>query len=443
MKHMIQARNGALSAMQKALRAGLAEKMCLIVDLQGRLRVLAKIADAQAPNPLEQTLAPEMANNCENYWAKEIWFDRERSHPMGRVNPPEAALFAKIWQEAKPEPRGQTATFTLDRRYSKEAWFAADIQPVWEIQGPMPPIVSFYSYKGGVGRTTALAALAIQCARAGKRVLVMDFDFEAPGIGSVLPASGAAPEVGVLDYLIEFPVVGNAFDPAEALYTFDTPEVIKGREPIMVVPAGRVDDWYLEKLGRLNLHSLSESLEPRAIQDSGLKPLFFKLREQTKADLILVDSRAGLHDLGGLTLCGLAHWHVLFGLDSDQSWLGIRVAISRLGKEQILGNRTQRDCLLVQSMVPPQNGKEEAIERFRLKAFDVFRDEYYNDPGDANAEWPLPDPQSSEEPHFPVPLLYDNRVMGYRSLAGIADYLCEGDFKQFGAALLLKAGITL
>lgn len=98
---------------------------------------------------------------------------------------------------------------------------------------------------------------------------------------------------------------------------------------------------------------------------------------------------------------------------------------------------------MVQTMVPPQTGKEDSTERFRSKSFDVFRDEYYDDPGNADAEWPLPDAKDSQAPHYAFPLVYDNRVMGYRSVDLVADYLCEGDFKTFGAALLQKLNIML
>jgi MinD-like ATPase involved in chromosome partitioning or flagellar assembly len=47
-------------------------------------------------------------------------------------------------------------------------------------------IVTFYSYKGGAGRTLALANVAVLMARQGHRVLVADFDLEAPGMSRFL-----------------------------------------------------------------------------------------------------------------------------------------------------------------------------------------------------------------------------------------------------------------
>src|SRR5437016_1288362 len=42
--------------------------------------------------------------------------------------------------------------------------------------------VTFYSFKGGVGRTMALLNAACILAGRGRRVLMIDFDLEAPGL---------------------------------------------------------------------------------------------------------------------------------------------------------------------------------------------------------------------------------------------------------------------
>jgi MinD-like ATPase involved in chromosome partitioning or flagellar assembly len=45
----------------------------------------------------------------------------------------------------------------------------------------MGEVITFYSYKGGVGRTMALANVALWLSQAGYRTLVVDWDLEAPG----------------------------------------------------------------------------------------------------------------------------------------------------------------------------------------------------------------------------------------------------------------------
>ena len=48
--------------------------------------------------------------------------------------------------------------------------------------GNMSRIVTFYSYKGGVGRTSAMANIAVLLAKQDKSILLMDWDLEAPGL---------------------------------------------------------------------------------------------------------------------------------------------------------------------------------------------------------------------------------------------------------------------
>ena len=43
-------------------------------------------------------------------------------------------------------------------------------------------VVTFYSFKGGVGRSMSLVNVGVQLAESGKKVLLVDFDLEAPGL---------------------------------------------------------------------------------------------------------------------------------------------------------------------------------------------------------------------------------------------------------------------
>ncbi len=46
----------------------------------------------------------------------------------------------------------------------------------------MSQIITYYSYKGGVGRSMALANTAVLLAAWGYKILIIDWDLEAPGI---------------------------------------------------------------------------------------------------------------------------------------------------------------------------------------------------------------------------------------------------------------------
>jgi Mrp family chromosome partitioning ATPase len=51
-----------------------------------------------------------------------------------------------------------------------------------------PAVVAFYGFKGGAGRTMALAHVAMLLADRGLRVAALDFDLEAPGLHVALGA---------------------------------------------------------------------------------------------------------------------------------------------------------------------------------------------------------------------------------------------------------------
>src|ERR1700704_3642913 len=72
----------------------------------------------------------------------------------------------------------------------------------------MGAVITFYSYKGGVGRSMALANIGILLAKWGKKTLLIDWDLEAPGLEnyfkSLIPDyPSLAQKEGLMDILYE------------------------------------------------------------------------------------------------------------------------------------------------------------------------------------------------------------------------------------------------
>lgn len=69
-------------------------------------------------------------------------------------------------------------------------------------------VITFYSYKGGTGRTMALANTAWILAANGQRVLVADWDLESPGLhrfyAPFLDAEQVATTGGVMDLILDY-----------------------------------------------------------------------------------------------------------------------------------------------------------------------------------------------------------------------------------------------
>src|SRR5438105_13541357 len=81
---------------------------------------------------------------------------------------------------------------------------------------PKGQILTFYSFKGGVGRTMSLANVATLLAQRRRRVLAIDFDLEAPGLHRYFlnpetefgadRARPATPQLGVIEFFTELRV---------------------------------------------------------------------------------------------------------------------------------------------------------------------------------------------------------------------------------------------
>ncbi len=69
----------------------------------------------------------------------------------------------------------------------------------------MGQIITFYSYKGGVGRTMALANVAVLIAQWKYKVLIVDWDLEAPGLEyffkDYLDLETVTQQTGIVDLL--------------------------------------------------------------------------------------------------------------------------------------------------------------------------------------------------------------------------------------------------
>ncbi len=161
-------------------------------------------------------------------------------------------------------------------------------------------VVTFYSYKGGVGRTMTLANVAWRlAARHGLRVVVVDWDLEAPGLHEYF---GIGPEVsserkGVLEFLLEWmDSVERRAEELPDLSTWLVPVDDGAAAPpsgsVSVLLAGRLDAQYTARLASLDGERFYDDIASGVAFDA-LKAQLVEL-----ADVVLVDSRAGLTPSG-------------------------------------------------------------------------------------------------------------------------------------------------
>ena len=183
-------------------------------------------------------------------------------------------------------------------------------------------VVTFYSFKGGVGRTLALLNVAYEIANSGQRVLVVDFDLEAPAIRPDRWKQGAnddetdqvgrgPTDPGVVEFVTRY--LETMRVPPVSDYIVDaTPEGCRGH--LAVMSAGAVDGTYGQRLNAIDWGLLY------AARDGYV--MFEDVRAQWQAagyDYVLLDSRTGFTDVGGICTRHLPDAVVSLFRPDDQS----------------------------------------------------------------------------------------------------------------------------
>ncbi len=386
----------------------------LIADLTGRLRIILWCPRGNWDEG-QRSFAQAMISACGPYWSDDVVKGRtDKDHP-------DASWQKEAWDQAEIVDGPCRRLRTIQRHRAKSAWFDSPNDPPWPGGENSCTIALFYSFKGGVGRSTALAAVALRLAADGERVVVVDADFDAPGVGSFLPdRDGATSRHGAVDYLLEQPV----------LATSDTDPVIedylhrcslkhsRADGEILVLPAGVLDTAFIHKLGRVGYaRPTSDDTHPFAC-------LLQSIRENLEPHWILVDSRAGLGEISGLLTSGLCHINVLFGALAEASWHGVGLLLDRLGARRLHGAtpRPQAECVWVASMVPRREHNAIAT-RFEERSRDLFAEKYYADPELGDEYWTLDDLEDDDAPHVPVTVLYDSALADIQDVNEVADDL--------------------
>ena len=194
-----------------------------------------------------------------------------------------------------------------------------------------PPRLVFASLKGGVGRSTALCVLAAHLASSGRRVLAVDMDLEAPGLGNLLLDADTLPEFGLLDFLVEHGL-GNV-GPEFYVDMIGPSWLGGGRGRVDVIPAiGRKSianpENVLAKISRAYLSGTG--FEPASNFTGHMLELLNEVAEPSRYDVVLIDARAGLHETTGSAVIGLGADVFLFGTNQPQTITGFKLIFAHL-----------------------------------------------------------------------------------------------------------------
>ncbi len=222
-------------------------------------------------------------------------------------------------------------------------------------------VVTFYSFQGGVGRTLALVNVATELAQRGRRVLVVDFDLEAPGIPSFEPFAAAAETPGIVDYVAAYREthVAPNVDP----FLHEASIELEGAGRIHVMSAGKQDTGYSGRLASINWQDLYE-------KEQGFL-LFEDLRAQWTQrgfDYVLIDSRTGFTDVGGICTRQLPDAAVLLFVPNQQNIEGLAQQARAIRAEVEPPRGKRIDLHFAPSNVPNLDDEDGILERILERA---------------------------------------------------------------------------
>jgi len=197
-------------------------------------------------------------------------------------------------------------------------------------------IISFYSYKGGVGRTQLCANVAAYLSiYKNKKVLLWDWDFEAPGLHVYYNKKNEEIEskgtIELLDIYVRIMRSKNNVQESDLPYLskdyFTTliPETTEcGR--VDLLPAGNYSGNFAQKVNNFNWQEFYELLD-----GVNYIELLKKQLNDFDYDYVFIDSRTGISDYSGICNIQLPELTILMMTPNEQNFAGC----SRIAKQII------------------------------------------------------------------------------------------------------------
>lgn len=182
---------------------------------------------------------------------------------------------------------------------------------------------TFYSFKGGVGRTLTLANTAVELTERGYSVIIWDMDLEAPGIQHIPYFEKLTGKIkgGVVDITLQF-IENDCKEINDK--TFSDSIVTHPDNPhLRLLPVGNLDNEkdYSRKFSAIRWDKLFGVGKTSGFQ------LFNSIRQgllNYRPDFVLIDSRTGYTDTGGVCCFKLPDVVFLMFNYGNQNLKGIR-----------------------------------------------------------------------------------------------------------------------
>lgn len=201
----------------------------------------------------------------------------------------------------------------------------------------------------------ALINSAYALAQRGRRVLIVDFDLEAPGISTYTRFASAGERPGLIDYVNSYLRTNRAPDVRD--YFVECPGEV-GVPPLWVMPAGHRNSKYAARLASIDWQELYAKRQGYLM----FEDLKQQLKEVAKFDYVLIDSRTGHTDVGGICTRQLPDAVVLLFLPTEENITGLSTVVQEIRRDTTKREKNTA-ILFCPSNVPDLDDEEEILKR--------------------------------------------------------------------------------
>jgi tetratricopeptide (TPR) repeat protein len=187
--------------------------------------------------------------------------------------------------------------------------------------------------------------------------LVVDFDLEAPGLDSFPSIGLKTDSPGIVEFVSEY--LETNISPSVTGFVSECNIGAAGRGHLLLMRSGRKDESYSARLSRIDWQQLYSKHDGYLL----FEDLKAQWEQEFAPDYVLIDSRTGHTDVGGICTRQLPNAVVACFLPNDDNILGLEAVVSDIRREAETPARKDIRIHFVPSNVPNLDDEERILAR--------------------------------------------------------------------------------
>ena len=241
-------------------------------------------------------------------------------------------------------------------------------------------IYSFYSFKGGVGRSMAMANVAEILYQKGFNVVIIDWDLEAPGLGNYFFSINESnnKKKGIANYIARY--IDNArrkkkidFHIKDYIIPIYPDYSNKDKNNLFYIHSGyelkEKEDDFIRFVRTFSWYDFYKKYNAQSFVS------LLRNQLESLADYVLVDSRTGFSEIGGICTYDIADAVVMFcspGVQNIQGTYKMASEFKSTDKTEFRNNRPL-DILIIPSRIEQNEYEKKKIFKQKFKkSFNEF-----------------------------------------------------------------------